>query len=54
MLAAAIYPWELTNIKQSNQRLTFAFPAIRMIELNIVLQTKYDAKQETVPDVPEM
>lgn len=28
------------------------FPAIFIIEENMVLQTRYEAKQEVVPDVP--
>lgn len=44
----------MNNLKERfSNSLTFISPAIAMILLNTLLQTKYEAKQERVPSVPE-
>lgn len=44
----------MNNLKEGfSNSLTFISPAIAMILLNTLLQTKYEAKQERVPSVPE-
>ena len=44
---------KLNQSKQTQKEsLTFKSPAILIIELKMVLQTKYEAKQVVLPDVP--